>query len=103
MFSLTQSTRSSKLLLSGQRETICQTFLSLEREAIVIVNRVFQSLLIVALLLMIPAAALAEGVPAFEFATPLFGLAAAPDGSLLVADSGAGVVELRKGAGQLIC
>jgi hypothetical protein len=68
----------------------------------VIVNRVFQSLLIVALILMIPAAALAEGGPVFEFATPLFGLAAAPDGSLLVADSGAGVVELRKGAGQLI-
>ena len=44
----------------------------------------------------------ANQVPAFDFATPVFGLATAPDGSLLVADAGAGVVELRKGEGNLI-
>ncbi len=36
------------------------------------------------------------------YATPVFGLASAPDGRLLVADYGAGIVELRKGAGRLI-
>jgi hypothetical protein len=41
-------------------------------------------------------------VPSYSFATPVFGLAVAPDGSLLVADFGAGVVELRKGEGNLI-
>jgi hypothetical protein len=41
------------------------------------------------------------GVP-YDFTAPLFGLAVAPDGSLLVADAGAGIVELRKGAGALI-
>lgn len=44
----------------------------------------------------------ADPVPSYGFATPIFGLAAAPDGSLLVADSGAGIVELRKGEGNLI-
>lgn len=39
---------------------------------------------------------------AYTFAGPVFGLAAAPDNSLLAADSGAGVVELRKGAGKLV-
>jgi hypothetical protein len=42
------------------------------------------------------------GVPTYSFAGPVFGMAAAPDGSLLVADSGAGVVELRKGKGKLV-
>jgi hypothetical protein len=37
-----------------------------------------------------------------EFATPIFKLAVAPDGSLLVADAGAGIVELRKGVGSLV-
>ena len=41
-------------------------------------------------------------IPSYAFATPVFGLAAAPDGSLLVADAGAGIVQLRKGAGSLI-
>ncbi|MEE9601457.1 MAG: hypothetical protein V3W22_07165, partial [Thermoplasmata archaeon] len=36
------------------------------------------------------------------YATPVFGLASAPDGRLLVADYGAGIIELRKGAGRLI-
>jgi hypothetical protein len=38
----------------------------------------------------------------YDFATPIFGLATAPDGSLLVADAGAGIVELRKGVGSLV-
>jgi hypothetical protein len=48
-----------------------------------------------------PASAQAE-VPSYSFAGPVFGMAAEPDGSLLVADSGAGVVELRKGKGRLV-
>ncbi len=47
-------------------------------------------------------ASASPGVPAYEFASPLFGLATAPDGSLLVADYGAGIVELRGGAGSLV-
>jgi hypothetical protein len=43
-----------------------------------------------------------HAIPSYDFATPLFGLATAPDGSLLVADAGAGIVELRKGAGSLV-
>jgi hypothetical protein len=38
----------------------------------------------------------------YEFATPIFKLAVAPDGSLLVADAGAGIVELRNGIGSLV-
>jgi hypothetical protein len=44
----------------------------------------------------------AEDPPSFDFATPIFGLAAAPGGGLLVADSGAGVIELRKGGGRVV-
>ena len=47
-------------------------------------------------------AALADAVPPYDYATPIFGLAAAPDGSLLIADYGAGIVELRRGEGKLI-
>lgn len=65
-------------------------------------RNIVKTLLIAALALAIPTAALADGVPGFEFVTPLFGLAASPDGSLLVADSGQGIVELKKGAGKLI-
>jgi hypothetical protein len=46
-------------------------------------------------------AALADG-PSYPFATPVFGLDTAPDGSLLVADAGAGIVRLRAGGGHLI-
>jgi hypothetical protein len=53
-------------------------------------------------LLMGQAAAAADPIPDYDFATPTFGLATAPDGSLLVADGGAGIVELRKSAGSLI-
>jgi len=60
-----------------------------------------------AALLIAPAAAQQEAkqdatIPSFPFTTPVFGLADAPDGSLLVADSGAGIVELRKGKGSLV-
>lgn len=48
-----------------------------------------------------PAAAIAS-VPSFDFSTPVFGLATAPDGSLLVADYTDGVVELRGGAGAVV-
>ena len=43
-----------------------------------------------------------RGIVPYAFATPVFGLATAPDGSLLVADAGAGIVELRKGVGSLV-
>ena len=43
-----------------------------------------------------------HAVPSYEFATPIFKLAVAPDGSLLVADAGAGIVELRNGVGRLV-
>jgi hypothetical protein len=60
------------------------------------------ALLIVASLLLIPAGAAADEDLSYDFAAPIFGLATAPDGSLLVADSGAGVVELRHSEGDLI-
>src|SRR4029453_7720989 len=40
--------------------------------------------------------------PSYPFVTPAFVLATAPDGSLLVADAGAGIVELRHGGGALV-
>jgi hypothetical protein len=43
-----------------------------------------------------------HAVAPYEFATPIFKLAVAPDGSLLVADAGAGIVELRQGDGSLV-
>jgi hypothetical protein len=52
--------------------------------------------------LVTPLAAQKDPVAAFPFATPVFGLADAPDGSLLVADAGAGIVELRKGKASLV-
>jgi hypothetical protein len=51
-------------------------------------------------ILMALTAAIAAA-PTYHFATPVFGLAAAPDDSLFVADSGAGIVELRKGTASL--
>jgi hypothetical protein len=60
------------------------------------------NLLLLVALVAIPTAALADEVPWFDFATPLFGLAVTPEGSLLVADSGAGVVELGQETGSLI-
>jgi hypothetical protein len=40
-------------------------------------------------------------VPTYEFVTPLFGLAAAPNGNLFAADAGQGVVKLTADAGTL--
>lgn len=51
---------------------------------------------------LMPSTATSEDPPPFPFVTPAFGLAAAPDDSLLVADGGQGIVELRKGAGALV-
>lgn len=53
-------------------------------------------------LVLFAAAPARAAVPSYPFATPVFGLSTAPDGSLLVADAGAGIVELRKGAGKLV-
>lgn len=50
-----------------------------------------------------PAAAkLGPGGATFDWATPVFGLATAHDGSLLVADYGQGVVQLKKGSAKLV-
>jgi len=40
--------------------------------------------------------------PDYEFTTPVFGLAATPDGGLVAADTGSGVIQLRKGSGSPI-
>ena len=53
-------------------------------------------------LVLTPATARAANVPHYDFAGPIFGLDNARDGSLLVADAGAGIVQLRKGKGSLI-
>lgn len=58
--------------------------------------------LVLALGLAVPSTVLADSVADYVFATPVFGLAVAPDGSLLVADAGAGIVELRNGQGSLV-
>ena len=57
---------------------------------------------LIALVLVATTSTAADGIASYEFATPLFGLATAPDGSLLVADAGSGIVELRKGVGSLV-
>src|SRR5215210_3571658 len=66
------------------------------------IRTVFTTALIVVGLIPMAASASPAQPYKYTFASPIFGLAAAPDGSLLVADSGAGIVELRKGAGKLI-
>lgn len=53
------------------------------------------------LTISLPAGA-ADPIPSYQFATPVFGIETAPDGSLLVADAGAGIVELRKSVGSLV-
>lgn len=57
---------------------------------------------LLAAFLLVPSVAQAGTASDYEFASPLFGLARAPGGSLLVADTGAGVVELIDGSGSLI-
>jgi hypothetical protein len=54
------------------------------------------------LFLALAGSAGATPAPSYSFATPVFGIATQPDGSLLVADYGAGIVELRKGDGRLV-
>lgn len=61
-------------------------------------SRAILAVAIVALLLT-PTAALADPVADYDFASPIFGLAAAPDGSLLVADAGAGNCRAPQGSG----
>jgi hypothetical protein len=58
-------------------------------------------ILIIAAMLLVPTVAFAEAMPWGGFVTPVFGLAVGPDGSLLVADSGAGIVFMRNGQGRL--
>jgi hypothetical protein len=62
----------------------------------------FQPLLALGALLIPGSGFVSAAPPSYNFATPVFGLAAAPDGSLLVADYLAGVVELRNGQGHLV-
>ncbi len=56
----------------------------------------------IAALAITPTAAAAHNPPKQNLTGPAFGLATARDGSLLVADSGAGIVRIRKGAGSLV-
>ncbi|MGZ8595237.1 MAG: ScyD/ScyE family protein [Actinomycetota bacterium] len=55
----------------------------------------------VATSLMLSGSAVAA-VPSYDFVTPVFGLAAAPNGNLFVADAGQGVVKLSADAGSLV-
>jgi hypothetical protein len=64
-------------------------------------HRLSAALAVATLLLATPAAAV-ELPGSFDFATPAFHVNAAPGGSLLVADAGAGIVELRKGSSTLV-
>jgi len=67
-------------------------------------QRAFTVLMIVGLVL-IPSGFVSASSPvvsSYTYAGPIFGVSAAPDNSLLVADSGAGVVSLRKGVGSLV-
>jgi hypothetical protein len=63
--------------------------------------RVLAAATLITGLVLVPSPA-GAAVPSYPFAGPVFGLTTAPDGSLLVADSGAGIVELRKNTGTLI-
>lgn len=69
-------------------------------------HRRVMSLVAVLSLLMLAAlpaqARQSQPLPSYAFKGPIFGMDTAPDGSLLVADSGAGIVSLRKGSGSLI-
>jgi hypothetical protein len=50
----------------------------------------------------VPVEAQESAASSYTFATPVFGIDTAFDGSLLVADAGAGIVQLRRGGGRLI-
>jgi len=60
-----------------------------------------RSLIALAAIALIAATARTDAV-IYPFATPVFGIATAPDGSFYAADAGAGVVEIRKGIGSLV-
>ena len=62
----------------------------------------FVSLIVILVLVLLPTAAFADDTPSIEFVSPLFGMDAARDGSLVVADSGQGIVEMRKGVSRLV-
>ena len=51
----------------------------------------------IAVMLLAGPAAVGAAKAHVELASPIFGLATAPDGSLLVADAGQGIVAIRKG------
>jgi hypothetical protein len=59
------------------------------------------SLVALIALLLFAASARTDAV-VYPFVTPVFGIAAGPDGSVFAADAGAGIVEIRKGVGSLI-
>ncbi len=52
--------------------------------------------------LVVSSAAFAVAPPSFDYATPLFGLTAGHGNRLLVADAGAGIVELHRGSATMI-
>jgi hypothetical protein len=56
----------------------------------------------IAALMLVAVTALTVTASIYPFATPIYGLGVSPDGSLLVADAGAGIVGIRKGVGSLI-
>lgn len=59
--------------------------------------------LVLALVMVQPLAAkVGPGAAMFSWATPVFGMATAPDGSLLVADYGQGIIQLKRGTGTLV-
>jgi hypothetical protein len=53
-------------------------------------------------LLAAPMTTAAADPPSYDFTGPVFGLATAPSGALVVADAGSGVVTLRKAGGRVI-
>jgi len=59
-------------------------------------------ILAAAALLAAPMTTAAAEPPTYQFTGPVFGLATAPAGGLVVADAGSGVVVLRKGAGRVL-
>jgi hypothetical protein len=57
---------------------------------------------VIALLAIAPLGAYHFKIFDYPFGTPVFGIATGFDGSLLVADGGAGIVKLKRGGGELI-
>ena len=59
-------------------------------------------ILAAAALIAAPMSAAAADPPDYQFTGPVFGLATAPSGALVVADAGSGVVTLRKVGGRVM-